>query len=224
MFDFFEIKDGAVKLDNAKIKNFSEFRILLSLKYNKSEEDLEGRKHLKARKMFTFIFLAYDIRSPYISLAEEDRFQKAAKAVFKVDKLKLLTDEKTAINKFIELQKEMYPEIRLLQNLKESMEIANNLTTLTNKKMNKFLMQIDALDDIHIEDGEVDNTNAALQSMQLLLDNIKVEVKYAMELVKHIKESTNTLTQLEKSLIEKHHATEAKGRGNSVIGNRADPK
>ena len=225
MLNFFTLDNNKnVVLDNENLKHFKEFRILLSGKYNKTDDDVIGIKKQKARLFFTYIYLVHDIRSPYISLDEEEREKTVCLSLYKTEKIKLLIDEKNAINKFKELQITMYPEIKVIKALKESMEIAFNLVTTTNKNMNKLIQKISYIEN-DLNNEELSNPNSVvLQNIEQITTKIKADLSYILPFIKQIDEANKKLKETEKLLVENSNAVSSIGRGNQTIGNRADPK
>ena len=81
-----------------------EFAPLFSLKYNIASGDNQGRKRERAKKELAFIYFAYDYRSEYADLDEDERIEQAKNAAGLPPKYKISEQLQTAIDKFIELQ------------------------------------------------------------------------------------------------------------------------
>lgn len=221
MFRLFEFNKGSVSLATDSLKVIPEFNYLLTLKYNIREGDSTGIKRHQATKIFTYIYYMHDIRSPYSSISDEkERHIKAAKDSGLGINFKPNNKEKEAIAKFKELSEFVYPEIKLLKSLKESMEISDRFVTLTNKKMLNFLEKVEDtnLNDLHDED----QAEAILNTLTIVTSSIKEEIKFIMPFIDQIKKGIKSISETEKDLM-KQFKEESVAKGGRTIGNRAEP-
>ena len=68
---------GQVELEKGQILLIREFAALMDDKRNVCTEDKTGKKHLRAYREFTYIYLAIDWESFYKDYTEQDRHQEA---------------------------------------------------------------------------------------------------------------------------------------------------
>ena len=69
--------NNTLRIDEPTIFLVKEFAALLDDKRNKCPEDKTGKKHLKAFKELTYIFLMLDFKSPYFRYLEKDKHEAA---------------------------------------------------------------------------------------------------------------------------------------------------
>ena len=71
--------NGKVELDRGEILLIKEFSDLMEEKRNICKEDSTGKKHLRAFREFTYIWLAIDWESFYKDYSEQERHQESLK-------------------------------------------------------------------------------------------------------------------------------------------------
>lgn len=75
-FNYDEV-NNTLRIDEPTIFLVKEFKALLDDKRNKCNEDKTGKKHLRAFKELTYIFLMLDFKSPYFRYLEKDKHEAA---------------------------------------------------------------------------------------------------------------------------------------------------
>lgn len=75
-FNYDEV-NNTLRIDEPTIFLVKEFKTLLDDKRNKCDEDKTGKKHLRAFKELTYIFLMLDFKSPYFRYLEKDKHEAA---------------------------------------------------------------------------------------------------------------------------------------------------
>lgn len=75
-FNYDEV-NNTLRIDEPAIFLVKEFKALLDDKRNKCNEDKTGKKHLRAFKELTYIFLMLDFKSPYFRYLEKDKHEAA---------------------------------------------------------------------------------------------------------------------------------------------------
>lgn len=104
--------NNALRIDEPSIFLVKEFKSLLDDKRNKCNEDKTGKRHLRAFKELTYIFLMLDFKSPYFRYLEKDKHE-AALADSELTSEDLKNPEfVNAFNKYQEIQEQ--DEILLL--------------------------------------------------------------------------------------------------------------
>lgn len=101
----FIYEDYNLILDKEEILLIKEFAELYTLKFNSGVDgDKDGRKRLKAYRVFTYIYLVYDWKSPYSEFSDAEKIE-AALEDSKLTK-KELQDPiiEAAINKYRQIQ------------------------------------------------------------------------------------------------------------------------
>lgn len=69
--------NNTLRIDEPSIFLVKEFKALLNDARNKCPEDKTGKRHLRAFKEFTYIFLMLDFKSPYFRYLEKDKHDAA---------------------------------------------------------------------------------------------------------------------------------------------------
>lgn len=69
--------NNTLRIDEPSIFLIKEFKALLDDKRNKCDEDKTGKKHLRAFRELTYIFLMLDFKSPYFRYLEKDKHEAA---------------------------------------------------------------------------------------------------------------------------------------------------
>lgn len=72
-----KIENGEAKLMREELSLIPEFATILSLKYNKQEGDVDGRKRFRATSEFTYLWYMYSHLSPYREYSESERHEEA---------------------------------------------------------------------------------------------------------------------------------------------------
>lgn len=72
-------EDGEVELTTEEVKLVPELALIHSLKYNKGEGDMDGRKRKRAKQELKYLYLAYSTKSPYKDYSKEERIEEAKK-------------------------------------------------------------------------------------------------------------------------------------------------
>lgn len=104
--------NNTLRIDEPSIFLVKEFKSLLDDKRNKCNEDKTGKRHLRAFKELTYIFLMLDFKSPYFRYLEKDKHE-AALADSELTSEDLRNPEfVNAFNKYKEIQEQ--DEILLL--------------------------------------------------------------------------------------------------------------
>ena len=104
--------NNTLRIDEPSIFLVKEFKSLLDDKRNKCNEDKTGKRHLRAFKELTYIFLMLDFKSPYFRYLEKDKHE-AALADSELTSEDLRNPEfVNAFNKYQEIQEQ--DEILLL--------------------------------------------------------------------------------------------------------------
>lgn len=110
-FNYDEV-NNTLRIDEPSILLVKEFKALFTDNHNKCPEDKTGKKHLKAFRELTYIFLMLDFKSPYFRYLEKDKHEAAlADSELSLDDLKN-PEFVNAFNKYQEIQEQ--DEILLL--------------------------------------------------------------------------------------------------------------
>lgn len=101
----FVYENHQLQLNKEEIALVKEFAEVLSIKFNSGEAgDKEGRKRLRAWKIFTYVYLVYDWQSPYSEFSNKEK-REAALEDSKLDEKFIDTPEVQAlIAKYLEIQ------------------------------------------------------------------------------------------------------------------------
>ena len=139
MIDVFTFDGEDIHLNQPEVLLITEFEQLWkNTDWGKCKEDKSGKKHIKATKVFKYLWLAHDFKSPYMELTPGERSETALKDTG-LDESDLEHGMvKVAIHKYKKLQ-----ETRTLKLL----ETANN----TIDKIRDFL------DDIDLKEKDTNN-------------------------------------------------------------------
>lgn len=103
--NIFLFENYNIQLDKEEILLVREFAEIYSLKWNQGEPgDKDGRKRLRAFKLFTYVYLVHDWKSPYSEFTAKEKHE-AALEDSQIDPAILKEPEVVAvINKYTELQ------------------------------------------------------------------------------------------------------------------------
>lgn len=142
-----------------------EFNALFSLNYNKQSGDNQGRKRMRAKYELIFIYFAYDYRSEYSDLDEEERISEARKAAGFDENYKISKELQTAIDKFIYLQDSK--ELRLLKTARDTVDKIRNYLEDTEISSNNI--------------KDVVSTLSGLGKLLISLGQLETSVKKAMQ-------------------------------------------
>lgn len=119
----FLYENHQVVLNKEEIALVKEFAEVLSLKFNTGEAgDKDGRKRIRAHKVFTYVYLVYDWQSPYAEFSNKEK-REAALEDSQLDPKILETDEvKNVIKKYLDIQ-----DTRLVRLLKAGYDAIDKL-------------------------------------------------------------------------------------------------
>lgn len=121
--DIFIYEDYNVILNREDIQLVTEFAEVLTLNWNRGETgDKDGRKRLRAHKLFTYVYLVYDWKSPY---SEYSAFEKESQALIDSGINKKILEEPEVIAliaKYLEMQ-----DSRITKLLKSAYRAADEL-------------------------------------------------------------------------------------------------
>jgi hypothetical protein len=153
----FKVVDGEAKLIREELELIPEFATMLSLKYNKQEGDIDGRKRTRATREFTYLWFMYSNYSPYREYDDEERRQESLivsslPADFKEGeelKLAVLAYKKLNETRILKLIKAAERAIDNLRKYFETVDFTerNNAGTLVNKP-SEIIKAISDLDDV----------------------------------------------------------------------------
>ena len=217
MFRIFTFDNGTITLDSDTLRTIPEFKVLLSAQYNKDDGDINGLLKRKALKIFSYIYLMHDLRSPYsLELDLGKRNERALGATGLGPTYKPDSKVKAAIEVYQELIIDAFPEIQALKALKEGLKIGYDLTQFSNDTMVRLLRNLK-----NLNFDELDPVT--LQTYEATLNSIKKELKFVLGTVGDITSSIGKITEYEDK-VTKDFIDKSTGKGGRTIGKRADPK
>lgn len=160
---YFTYRDFKIILNRPELLLVKEFDLIMSDDYNKCKEDKTGKQKLKAFKIFKYIFLLYDMNSPY---SEKD-FETRQKYSLEDSGLTLKDIISTEVNQ-ASMKYEVLTKSRLSKML-EGAQIAVDKFTL-------YFHNVDYLD-IDIETGKakynIKDGIAAVSALDKLVSGLK---------------------------------------------------
>lgn len=108
--------EGNRVIVSEEIRTIKEFKALYA-----ADKD---NKKVKATAWFAWLFFMHDVRSPYVTFGENDRFDKVAKDL-KLDGLKMFPTLKAAVEKYKELSET--PSTLALSETRDTMRLASDV-------------------------------------------------------------------------------------------------
>ena len=121
--NFFIYNEGQLELNKAEILLVKEFANIYSLKFNQGETgDKDGRKRLRAYRLFAYIYLVHSWKSPYSDFSHNERHQAALEDTELDPKILEKEEVQALITKALELQ-----DTRIVKLLKSAHRVVDEL-------------------------------------------------------------------------------------------------
>jgi len=217
MISFFSYYKNNLILNKPEILLHPEFATILR-KDRTSEGDADGRKKLYTFKVFGYIYLMYDFRSPYNELDYDARHKVVTKELDLFDDWKPNKLEKEAIEKYMTLQELASPSIRILGSVKRGLQVSAKVVDRIISKMEKAIDNLDTFEkNLDYEDiGQ-------LQAMNAIVEGLKKDMFGLLPLPEKINEALVGIRKVEDNIKNDLAEQTDTAAGGKSIGNRADP-
>lgn len=171
--NIFLFEDYNIILNKEEIILVKEFAEIFSLKWNQGEPgDKDGRKRERAYKLFSYIYLVYDWKSPYSEFSAQEKHEAALEdSGINPDLLKE-PEVKAVIDKYLEMQ-----DSRITKLLKAAYRAADELrlyfTLVDLQERNEDGKPIFAAKDLMSNISSLANTVSSLQELEIMVKKEK---------------------------------------------------
>lgn len=217
---FTQDSNGLLVINKDYVRGLSPFKTILERDQG-SEGDSQGRKKAFAFKEFMYIYIVGSMFS-YANKAgyNDKQLHEAGIKEAKLDlKYKPDAEVKAAIERYKEIQLEMFPALKLLNSVYRGLKIGENVITSLTKTMEATLELQEEVAKKKAELGEPIDIAQQMLTTQGLME----QLTQILKLAKQIPDTVETVGSLQDRL-KKEMAGDNIARGGKKTGNRADPK
>ncbi len=218
MLKFFELGDrNTLHIAKEEVLLHPEFAAV----YRKSkpvEGDSDGRKKVYAYSVFAFIYFMYDYGSSFSDLNDKERNIKSIKEANLPPEWTPNAMEKEAIEKYVQLQIDKTPTLKIVTNLKRGLTMSSDIIKLQIDRMETVMLNVGMMAET-LDYTKTDEVTA----YNLLVETLSKNLLAFLPMSESINKTLDSIVKLEEKVIVELGSGET-AAGGKEIGNRANPK
>jgi hypothetical protein len=201
-----KVNKGVIDWESEELQLVPEFKQLYL-------SDLSLSKGV-ASSYFTYIYFIGDYRSPYISLEDDEREEKARYEAAIPQNADIPYEVTMALNKYIALQET--PSIRLLKGVKQGLDLSSRAIELITKKMSTTFNVLENYTEEELKDPDtLARYNTMLENINKNIDTILLKAGKVSTILEQHKQIEDT--------VKKEQSEVSMLSGGRRKGNRMDP-
>lgn len=216
-----------------EINLFKEFRDICTLDYNKAPGDSQGRNRSYAVKIFTYMYLYMDWRSPYISNPDVKRNDLAKRSAGLPKDWKPDSLVKKAMEKYDAIQRSEAPTTGYLISAKRAIELGSQTIQIQTDELQEVLSSLEEARKKlrNVESGikVLSNNKSSISAKESEVEIIKRTVNVVGDTLQtlfslndKVDKQFESLKELESRIKKESDNSREKIKGGHSKGNRAD--